>query len=226
MRMTRAMERPLRLYATAMCFAATAFSQGTGTIYGSITDPSGGVVPGAKLDATLTQRGMTRSVKTGANGQYVFSALPIGAYEIRVAADGFQQSRRESVTLDANQNVRIDVVLAVGSASQSMTVTAEPPLVDSRSPTLGTLIDDRRLVDLPTNGRNIISLTAVLPGASQVSAPQTFTGDRSGPTLSLSGTQNSLKLFLFDLNPAHSEVWNLIAVPDWEGVQLPFEVSG
>jgi outer membrane receptor protein involved in Fe transport len=192
------MEAPLRFSAVAICFAAVAFAQGTGTIYGSVTDPSGAVVVGATLDATLTERGITRTVKSEANGQYVFSVMPIGTYEIRVVATGFQQFHRQSVSLDANQNLRVDVVLTVGSTSQSMTVTAEAPAVDSRSAILGTLIDDRRLVDMPTNGRNIYSLAALLPGASQVSAPQTFTGDRSGPTLSLSGTQNSFNLFLFD----------------------------
>jgi outer membrane receptor protein involved in Fe transport len=185
-------------FAIAMCLGATAFAQGTGTIYGSVTDPSGAAVSGARVEASLTERGTTRTVTTEANGQYVFSTLPIGTYEIRVTASGFQQFHRAAVTLDANDNVRLDAALAVGSVNESITIMAEAPLVDSRSAVVGSLIEGRRLTDLPTNGRNVISLAALLPGASQVSAPQTFTGDRSGPTVSMSGTRANYNLFLFD----------------------------
>ena len=70
--------------------------------------------------------------------------------------------------------------------------------MDSRSSVVGTLIDSRRVTDLPLNGRNIIGLAALLPGATNVAAPQTFTGDRSGPTLSVSGSRGNQNLFLFD----------------------------
>ena len=188
----------VRLCGIATCFTVAVFAQGTGTIYGSVTDPSGARIAGAKLDATLTDRGTTRSVTTEANGQYVFPTMPVGNWEVRVTAPGFQQFRRESITLEANQNVRVDVGLTVGSVSESVVVKADAPLVDSRSAIIGTVIDERRLTDLPINGRDVISLAVLLPGASQVSAPQTFTGDRSGPTLSLSGTRANFNLFLFD----------------------------
>ena len=119
-------------------------------------------------------------------------------YEVRVSAAGFHEFRQQSVTLNANQNVRLDAALTLGSATESITIKAEATLVDSRSAVMGTLIDDRRLTELPIDGRNVISLAALLPGASQVSAPQTFTGDRSGPTVSMSGTRSNYNLFLFD----------------------------
>jgi hypothetical protein len=108
-------------------------AQGTGVIYGTITDPSGAAVAGAKIEAFLIGRGTTRTGATSASGEYVFPAMPIGAWEIRVAAAGFQQFRRQPVTLDANQNVRVDASLTVGSINESITVNAEAPLVDSRS---------------------------------------------------------------------------------------------
>jgi len=82
--------------------------------------------------------------------------------------------------------------------AESVQVTAEAPLVDSRSATLGTLIDSRRVTELPINGRNVISLALLLPGAASISAPQTFTGDRDGPTLSVSGSRRNQNLLLFD----------------------------
>ncbi len=182
----------------ALLLAGGCLAQDTGTIYGTVTDPSGAGVAGAQVKAVLIERGTARNTTTGATGEYVFSLMPIGKYEIQVTAAGFQQFRRESITLNANENVRADAALTLGSTRESITVTGEAPLVDSRSAVMGTLIDDRRLTELPTNGRNIISLASLLPGASDVSAPQTFTGDRSGPTVSMSGTKANSNLFLFD----------------------------
>jgi len=181
------------IFSTGTCLA-----QGTGVMYGTVKDPSGAAVAGATVEAVLTDRGTSRTGTTGVSGDYVFSAMPIGSYEIRVSAPGFQEFRQQSVTLNANQNVRVDAALTLGSATESITIKAEATLVDSRSAVMGTLIDDRRLTELPIDGRTVISLAALLPGASQVSAPQTFTGDRSGPTVSMSGTRSNYNLFLFD----------------------------
>ncbi len=185
-------------FAFVLLFPVMCPAQGTGVIYGTVTDPSGAGIAGASVEAVLTERGTTRSGTTGATGDYVFAAMPIGTYEIRVSVAGFQQFNRQSVTLTANQNLRVDAMLTVGNVSESITVQAEAPLIDSRTAVMGTMIDDRRLTELPTNGRNIISLALLVPGTSSVSDPQTFTGDRSGPTVSMSGTKANFNLFLFD----------------------------
>src|SRR6516164_796289 len=181
----------------ALALPGLCLAQGIGTIYGTVTDSSGAAIAAAKVEAVSTERGTTRSGSTTTAGEYVFSAMPIGTYEIRVAVTGFQQFRR-TVTIDANQNVRADAKLTVGSTTESVTVTAEAPVVDSRSAVMGTLINDRQLTDLPTNGRNVIQLAALLPGVTDITAPQTFTDDRSGPTVSMSGTKSHSNLFLFD----------------------------
>jgi outer membrane receptor protein involved in Fe transport len=188
----------MRVLLSTLLFSAATLAQGTGVIYGTVTDPSGAGVAGARVEAVSVERGTTRSGTTSAIGDYLFSAMPIGVWEIRVSASGFEQFRRQAVTLDANQNVRVDAALTVGSITQQVTITAEAPAVESRTATMGTLIEERRLVDLPENGRNVIALAALLPGVSDVSASQTFTGDRNGPTVSMSGTKNNFNLFLFD----------------------------
>ena len=191
------------ILAAAFCLLAlgssgTCLAQGTGVIYGTVTDPSGAAIAEAQVKATLSETGATRIVTTSITGEYVFAAMPVGTYVIQVTAAGFKQFRRQSITLNANENVRADAALTVGSNAESITVTGEAPLVDSRSAVMGTLIDGRRLTELPTNGRNVIALAALLPGASDVNAPQTFTGDRNGPTISVSGTKTNANLFLFD----------------------------
>jgi hypothetical protein len=181
--------------------AISAFGQGTGTIHGVITDPSAAAMAGARVTATLTGRGTTRTVTTDAQGAYVLPLLPVGSYQITIEAKGFKTFVQQGVDLTANENSRVDATLQVGSLNESVTVNAEAPLVDSRSSVMGTLIDSRRVLELPMNGRSIIGLATLLPGASQVSAPQTFTGDRSGPTVSMSGSKGAQNLFLFDGAP-------------------------
>lgn len=173
-------------------------AQGNGTIHGTVVDPSGAAVPEAKVIAILDERGTTRNFITATGGDYVFPSLAIGTYTITVEAAGFKSFRRSGVGLTTEQNVRVDVQLQVGNVTESVNVTAEAALIDSRSSVIGTLIDSRRVTDLPLNGRNIIGLAALLPGATNVSAPQTFTGDRSGPTLNVSGSRGNQNLFLFD----------------------------
>jgi outer membrane receptor protein involved in Fe transport len=173
-------------------------AQGTGTIHGSVTDASTAVVVNAKVTAVLDDRGTTRTVSTDAQGNYVFPLLPIGRYTVKVEFSGFKSFQQSGIELSTNDNARVDAQLELGNATQSISVTAEAPMVDSRSSTVGMLIDGRRLAELATNGRNIISLAGTLPGVTAISAPQTFTGDRSGPTLSVSGSRGNQNLFLFD----------------------------
>jgi outer membrane receptor protein involved in Fe transport len=188
----------LRTLTVAIFAVAGLLAQGNGTIHGTVTDPTGAAIAGARVTALLDERGTTRELSTAPTGDYVFPSLAIGTYTITIEAQGFKVFRRSSVTLTTEQNVRIDVRLEVGSLTESVVVSAEAPLVDSRSSVIGTLIDSRRVTDLPLNGRNIIGLAALLPGATSVSAPQTFTGDRSGPTLNMSGSRANQNLFLFD----------------------------
>jgi outer membrane receptor protein involved in Fe transport len=182
----------------AVGFTSICAAQGTGNIHGTIADPTGLPVAGAKVSAMLVSRNLERTVNSGTAGEYVFPLLPVGEYHVTVEAQGFKTFHRQGVSLTANQNVRIDASLDVGSVSESVQVTAEAPLVDSRSSVVGTLIDERRVLDLPMNGRNVIALASLLPGVTSVSAPQTFTGDRSGPTLTISGSRSNQNLFMFD----------------------------
>ena len=185
-------------FASFLLLGIPAFGQGTGTIHGAVTDPSVAAVPRAEVTAVLGGRGATRTVATDAHGAFVFPELPIGIYSVRVAMSGFKTFLQSGVELTANANVRVDAQLQVGDATQSVEVTSDAPLVDSRSSTVGTLIDQQRVTDLPINGRNVIGLAGLLPGVASVSAPQTFTGDRSGPTVSVSGSRQNENLFLFD----------------------------
>ncbi len=181
-----------------LALAGTVLAQNTGTIYGTVSDPSGLGIPGAAVTATHANRGATRSARTGSQGEYILPLLPAGTYNLHVEASGFKTFQQQGITLSPNANVRADAGLEIGSVAESIRVTGEATLVDSRSSTVGTLIDPRRVVELPIDGRNVVGLAVLLPGVSNISAPQTFTGDRSGPSVSVSGSRGNNNLFLFD----------------------------
>ncbi len=183
---------------SALSIASLAFAQGVGTIHGTVTDPAGATVANATVNVVSDERGTRRTLATNASGGFVFPSLAVGSYTLTFEAPGFKSFRRQGVTLTTEQNVRVDARLELGNVTESVSVTSEAPLVDSRSSVIGTLIDSRRITDLPLNGRNIIGLAALLPGATSVTAPQMFTGDRSGPTLNVSGSRGNQNLFLFD----------------------------
>lgn len=190
--------RKIWLLVVLLAFVPALVAQGTGTIHGTAVDPTGAAVPGAKVTALLVERGVSRTITASERGEYVFPLLAVGVYSVSVEATGFNLYRREGIELTANDNVRVDAQMTLGATTESVLVTAEAPLVDSRSSVVATLIDSRRVTELPTNGRNVVQLAALLPGVTQITAPQTFTGDRDGPRVSISGSRSTQNLFLFD----------------------------
>jgi hypothetical protein len=173
-------------------------AQNTGSIYGTVTDPSGAVVPTAQVTAADTEKGITRTVTTGKSGDFQLPSLPVGEYIVTVSAMGFEAYVASDVAVDADKSVKIIVKMSVGSAKDSVQVDANGTALDTNSATLGTTIDNKLVEELPIDGRNVVALAALLPGVTDVNAPATNTGDRNGPTYSVSGSRNTQNLMLFD----------------------------
>lgn len=171
--------------------ASLAAQEITGSLYGTVTDPSGAAIAGARITATSSERGNMRQSTSNEKGEWVLTEVPIGTYSLRVEAQGFKSFDRSGITLNSEDNIKLDARLEIGSSSESITVTAEAPQVDSRSSALGATINEKTLVDMPLDGRNIFDLTTLLPGVASVSDPQTFTNDRQGPTFSTSGSRSA-----------------------------------
>ena len=140
----------------------------TATILGVVKDASGAVVPAAGLTARNVETGQTRTTVAAADGSYRFSALPVGNYEVRVEQSGFQTAVRSGLTLSVGQEAVVNFTLEVGAGTQTIAVTAEAPLVNTTSGSLGALVDERRLAELPMNGRNYINLTMMQPGVQEL----------------------------------------------------------
>jgi hypothetical protein len=138
----------------------------SGTILGVVKDASGGVVPAATVTARSVDTGQSRSTVTEADGSYRFNALPVGNYEVRVEAKGFQVSVHSGLTLTVAQQAVVNFALQVGAASQTVVVTTEAPLVDTTSGALGGLVNEQKVSDLPLNGRNYIDLSLLQPGVN------------------------------------------------------------
>jgi Carboxypeptidase regulatory-like domain/TonB dependent receptor len=143
-----------------------AYGQSTyGAIAGTVSDPSGAAVPDAQV--TLTNLGTTekRTQPTGNDGLYTFVNLIPGNYRIDIEKPGFKHVTREPIVVQVQQTAKIDSVLQVGQVSENIEVTAETPLLQSETSSLGQVIEERKANELPLNGRNIFNLITISPAA-------------------------------------------------------------
>src|SRR5690349_24385041 len=162
--------------------AASATAQQTaGNIRGAVTDPSGAGIPSAAVHCISELTGETHVASIAANGDYVCAALPIGQYRIEASAQGFKKYVRPDIALEVNQNARVDIHLELGLLSEEVVIKGAAPLVDTEQVQLGHVVDQKRIEDLPLNGRNPYSLVTLLPGVTSAnlpSQPDLITGTR------------------------------------------------
>jgi Carboxypeptidase regulatory-like domain len=196
-----------------------------GSIAGTVNDPSGAVVPGAAVAITNVGTGQTTKLTTDNSGNYVATNLPVGQYTITFEKSGFRRMVHSNVTVNVNQTTRVDSVLEVGQVSQSVEVTAAPPLVQSQNSSLGTIETQRRIVDLPLNGRNFIALAYLGPGANNGVPGSNVSGGvfedvRANEALSVNGLMVSQNNFLLD--GVDNNEWGLggvVALPPPDAIQ-------
>ncbi len=169
------MNRPSRLLAAAMllilCGLNPALPQATAVVQisGTVLDPNGATVANAQVKAIQTSTGLIRIVSAEPDGTYVLSALPIGPYRLEVAVSGFKTYVQEGIVLQVNNNPVVNVKLELGSVTQQIEVTANASMVEAQTTGVSQVIDQRRVVDLPLNGRQPTQL--VLLSGAAVTAP-------------------------------------------------------
>ena len=127
-------------------------AQNTGSIYGTVTDPSGAVVVGATVTVAEPDKGVNRTVTTSKTGEYSLSDLSVGTYFLTVTAPGFETNVASSITVDADKSVKIPVKLTIGSKNETVQVDASGTALDTRSATIGTLIPETMVEELPIDG--------------------------------------------------------------------------
>ena len=141
-----------------------AAQQITGSIRGTVLDPSWAIVQSATVTAKQTETGLTREATTGRQGEYVLIELPIGHYQLEVQAKGFQKYLQQGISLDVNETATVSIHLKLGSETQQVEVSADAALVQSTVSSLGETVMEREILDLPLDGRNFSQLGLLQPG--------------------------------------------------------------
>ena len=160
-----ALGRALCVVALSLGLAAAAAAQSvSGTILGAVTDSSGATVAGAKVTIVNEGTGLTRVLTADSNGEYTAPALPTGHYTITSEMTGFKTVAMSNIEVGVDQRVRINIKHEVGAMTESVSVTAETPLIQTASSELGTTVGSSQIEALPLNGRNFVSLTRSIPG--------------------------------------------------------------
>jgi hypothetical protein len=157
------------------------FAQGSaGRILGSVTDQTGGAIVGATVTVTDTQRNISRTLMTDAAGEYNAPNLLPGAYSVTAAYMGFKTATHAGITLEVNQELRVDLTLQPGEQTEKVTVTGELPLVETTNSVVGGTIQNAVINDLPLNGRNFTNLLVLRPGTVKYAGGSGWTQSSNG----------------------------------------------
>lgn len=184
------------LFANSVLLAQTT---GTGSISGTVTDATGAVVSSAQIIATHIATGNSFSASADQKGYYVLSSLRIGEYEIEVSAPGFSTYDRKGIVLTADTTLGVDVTLTVGSKTQTITVTAEQPALQTESGAVNTLVSGAQVQALALNGRNFTQLLTLGPGVnSAVTGERMGVGQEGNPQISVNGGRINATQYTYD----------------------------
>jgi carboxypeptidase family protein len=162
------------------------------TVFGTVTDPSGAVIPAAHVTILNQSTGLKRDSSTDSTGQYHISGLPMGSYSVRVQKEGFQTQVREGMTLTSASTLTLNFLLAVGSQPQELTVSGDVNEIDSSTSTVSGLVAEQSLTELPLNSRDLFKATVLEPGVAPTpsSAPSLLSSGNAGQ-ISIDGMRPS-----------------------------------
>ena len=181
--------------------SANVFAQQiTGNIRGTVSDASGAVVQAATVTAKQVETGLTRTTTTDGGGTYVLVELPVGHYSLEVTARGFQKYLQQGISLDVNETATVSVRLAVGTETERVQVMADAQLIQSTSSSLGMVVNERELLDLPLDGRNFSQLGLLQTGVVPLTAGLKEAGGslRDGQAYAVDGQRPESNNFLID----------------------------
>lgn len=184
--------RRLLLPAFFLLSAALLPGQSTSGITGIVSDPASARLEGAIITARNEATGVTQGTVTRAGGEFAIAPLPPGNYELTAEAPGFQRYARKGVVLETGRVIRLDFSLAVGQVTETLEVTAQAPLLESESATVGQFIENKTVSGMPINGRRVGDLLKLMGNAVYV------TGDVIRPRVTVAGSRGDQQQWLLD----------------------------
>ncbi len=178
----------------------------TADLVGTIKDSTGGVLPGVTVALTNEDTGVSRTATTGDSGTYIFTSLPPGTYRLTAEIPGFRKVERTGVELQVNQRAQVDFDLEVGAVGETILIEGTPPLLESQSSVLGSVIQEKQVQELPLNGRNFVQLATLSPGVSGAGSGMRGTimsgtrpdDLRPGTELFVNGNRENSNNYLYD----------------------------
>ncbi|MCI0748402.1 MAG: Plug and carboxypeptidase regulatory-like domain-containing protein, partial [Verrucomicrobia subdivision 3 bacterium] len=183
---------------------------------GRVTDPSNSVIPGADVSVVHEDTGIRRETNTNELGYFIVPLLQPGRYRIRVQKEGFRPLSRSGITLEVDQAARVDLVMEVGSVTETVEVAANVAVVDTQSSTLKEVVDERRIRELPLNGRDATQLILLLPGVYATSDTSGLRQGGSGrgivqPGFASNGARSNMVNYALD-GTTHNDTYTNVAL--------------
>jgi hypothetical protein len=214
------------LAAVLLCGGQILRAEVTGTVLGTVLDPSGAAVVNASVTLHNLDTGLVRRVKTGTNGSFEFLSVPVGEnYSVQVEAAGFQTTAQTGIKLDVNQKYRADFNLRVWAFNQTVEVTANAAQVDTSNTQLGDVIGDKKMTTLPLNGRSYIDLLGLQAGVVPIASgaavnDRAVSGNGNSGQMSVNGQRESSNSFLVNGGDVEESVNNGASiVPTLDSIQ-------
>jgi outer membrane receptor protein involved in Fe transport len=211
------------LLVTIMLFACVVNARAqdtTARISGQITDAAGAVIPNAQITLVNTKTREERKTKTDDSGYYVLTQIAPGVYDLSVKVEGFKEHLNKAVELSINDSKTINIPLEAGSVNEVVTVSTETPLIQS-TPTVGYVIENRRVVELPLNNRNFMQLVTLVPGVTSSGASEIGIGLTNVVDISINGTRRNAINWLVD-GVSNTDIGSgitLLSVPTIDSIQ-------
>ena len=170
----------------------------TGQITGTVKDSSGAVLPQIQVTVRNQDTGFTRDTNTSGSGDYAFTLLPVGSYSVSAEQKGFSTAKQSDIRLNVDQVQRVDLTLAVGATTETITVQASQVAVETETSSVGQVVNERQVTQLPLNGRNFLQLLFLGAGAVQTSGEQGSMRQGEGNAISINGSRPTSNNYLLD----------------------------
>lgn len=186
---------------TAALFATvtiTSAQTATGQITGTVRDSSGAVLPNAKVTVTNQGTRVTRDTVSTGSGDYTFTLLPVGTYTVSAEQKGFSKAEQSDIRLNVDQVQRVDLTLSVGATTETVTVQAPAVAVETETSSIGQVVNERQVTQLPLNGRSFLDLLFLGAGAVQTNGEQGSMRAGEGNAISINGSRPTSNNYLLD----------------------------